>query len=151
MVVLDSGDSSPHNINDGTSENASAAPPRKRARVSKESPKDDSKPHVGRRGMAGKLENIMLMPIDVFAEVAKLLHPFDLLHLSWASKELRAIIMTKNARHMWIGSFKNLPLIPKCPSTMNEPQLAAILFDPVCSNKVETFVFAIQVYIVTAG
>ncbi|KAF8284513.1 hypothetical protein DL93DRAFT_2041195, partial [Clavulina sp. PMI_390] len=61
------------------------------------------------------------------------LHPFDLLHLSWASKELRAIIMTKNARHMWVGSFSNLSPIPKCPPTMNEPQFAAFLFDAICS------------------
>jgi hypothetical protein len=69
-------------------------------------------------------------------QVAKYLHPRDLLYLARTSKSLRAILMTKNARHIWAVSLGNIKRLPGCFEDMSEPQYAAFLFEQVCSAKV---------------
>lgn len=61
--------------------------------------------HVGRSdrpsryvaGRRGKLKLMTEMPIDTLHEVFRQLNFFDLLHLSWASKRLRVLIMKRSA------------------------------------------------------
>jgi hypothetical protein len=69
-------------------------------------------------------------------QIAKYLHPRDLLHVARTSKILRAVLMTKNACHIWTVSFRNLEGLPECPDFMSGPQYAAFLFELVCSVKV---------------
>lgn len=55
------------------------------------------------------VSNLMTeMPLDTLLEIFDQLEPLDLLHLSWSSKSLNAIIMGKAARFLWdTGSFSD--------------------------------------------
>ena len=52
--------------------------------------------------------------------------------------------MTKNARHIWVVSFRKIEGLPECPDFMSEPQYAAFLFELVCSVKVLLDVVALR-------
>jgi hypothetical protein len=41
------------------------------------------------------------VPLDVIYEIFGLLEPVDLLHISWASKSLNAIVTSKAAEFLW--------------------------------------------------
>ena len=60
---------------------------------------DSTQPKI--KGKKGKLRNMTKMPIDILFEVFGQLEPVDLLHLSRATKELRAILITSNATFLW--------------------------------------------------
>ena len=53
------------------------------------------------KGKKGKLKDMTKMPIDILFEVFSQLEPVDLLHLSRATKELRAMLITSNATFLW--------------------------------------------------
>ncbi|EEB96829.1 hypothetical protein MPER_03964, partial [Moniliophthora perniciosa FA553] len=48
------------------------------------------------------------MPMDVFFEILEHLKPHDLLRLTWTSKELRQILMSKTSMTIWKTS-RHLP------------------------------------------
>ncbi|KAG8911602.1 hypothetical protein FRC02_006506 [Tulasnella sp. 418] len=88
---------------------------------------------VQRSRVAGRLAVLMNMPVDVFAEICSHLFPIDILHLSWASKCLRSILMSKSAKHIWRGARENrLPTLPPFPDDLSEPQYIALLFTNMC-------------------
>lgn len=60
-----------------------------------------SRPDGRVRGKRGQLKLMTEMPMDVLYEIFASLEPIDLLHMSWASKTLNAIIMSKSARFLW--------------------------------------------------
>lgn len=106
------------------------------------------------KGRRGRLRFMTEMPLDVLHEIFRELEPLDLVHLSWASKSLRAIVMGKPARYIWKEvrvqhslSFsrvlnllhqlferhftsKNPP--PNCPDDLNLAQYAHFLFTKTC-------------------
>ncbi len=41
------------------------------------------------------------IPLDTLHEIFRELEPVDLLHLSWANKSLRSVVMEKTARYIW--------------------------------------------------
>ncbi|KAL1944342.1 hypothetical protein VTO73DRAFT_3527 [Trametes versicolor] len=84
------------------------------------------------RVRAGRLANLMDMPVDIFLEIVMKMHPLDLLRLSRASKHFRSILLTKNSRHLWVSAFKNVPGVPACSPYISEPRYAAALFDQYC-------------------
>ncbi|KAG8916089.1 hypothetical protein FRC02_004233 [Tulasnella sp. 418] len=104
---------------------------------------------VQRSRVAGRLAVLMNMPVDVFAEICSHLFPIDLLHLSWASKRLRSILMSKSAKHIWRSARENqLPTLPPCPDDLSEPQYIALLFTNICqvcgANRAQRFHFTMR-------
>lgn len=98
---------------------------------------------------AGKLRNLMLMPVDIFAEVlpawklhslslnwfpqiCTYLHPKDLRSLSLTTKGLRSILMSKNSKHIWKSCLNAIAGIPECPRDMREPEYVRLLFTAMC-------------------
>ncbi|KAG8940628.1 hypothetical protein FRC03_005279 [Tulasnella sp. 419] len=70
---------------------------------------------VQKSRVAGRLAELMNMPVDVFAEC------------------LRSILMSKSAKHIWRGARENqLPTLPPCPDDLSEPQYIALLFTNIC-------------------
>lgn len=53
------------------------------------------------RGRRGHLKLMTEMPFDILLEIFGQLDPIDLLHLSWSTKTLRDIIMSKSGRILW--------------------------------------------------
>ncbi|CAE6444546.1 unnamed protein product [Rhizoctonia solani] len=106
-------------------------PNRKRARraqkgkdgsVSAEAPK--------RPKVKGKLEVFKNVPV----EIAKYLHPFDLVLLSRVNKFFRELFMSRQAASIWTSARYNVPGLPPCPPGLCEPQYAALLFTKMCSQ-----------------
>ncbi|KAM5542623.1 hypothetical protein V8D89_003584 [Ganoderma adspersum] len=75
----------------------------------------------------------MSLPVDVLLEIATHCHPLDLLRLSRVSKKLRAVLLTKRNRSVWVRARNGLDLpMPACPEDMSEPKYAFFVFEPVC-------------------
>lgn len=53
------------------------------------------------RGRRGHLRRMTEIPLDTLHEIFRELEPVDLLHLSWANKSLRSVVMEKTARYIW--------------------------------------------------
>ncbi|KAH8113498.1 hypothetical protein DFH11DRAFT_1598996 [Phellopilus nigrolimitatus] len=83
--------------------------------------------------ISGKLALMLQMPFDVFCEIAGHLSPLDLLHLARSTRPLRDMLMSKSARQIWCTSLSALD-IPECPSDINEPQLASLIFENFCQG-----------------
>ncbi len=58
------------------------------------------------KGRRGLLKTMTEIPLDTIHDIFRNLEPLDLLHLSWSSKRLRAVVMEKSARYIWqdVGS-----------------------------------------------
>lgn len=97
----------------------------------------------------GKLKMLPEMPLDILFEVrlnTKIQHscitntsqifslvtPLDVLHLSRATKALRAILMSRTAVTVWKAAFKFEPELPAAPKDLNEPQWANLVFSKHC-------------------
>ena len=65
-------------------------------------------------------------------QIISWLEPLDLLHLTRASKALRAKLMSKDNSRLWKAARKNVPGLPACPSVLSEPRYAAFVFDQYC-------------------
>ncbi|KAG8747957.1 hypothetical protein FRC11_012197, partial [Ceratobasidium sp. 423] len=74
------------------------------------------------------------LPIELLVEIAKYLHPLDLIHLSRANKFLRSMFMRRPAVEVWRAALGNSGL-PPCPDdSMAEPRYAALIFLEQCSE-----------------
>ncbi|KDN43612.1 hypothetical protein RSAG8_05989, partial [Rhizoctonia solani AG-8 WAC10335] len=106
-------------------------PTRKRARRAQKE-KDSSVPIEGskRAKVKGKLEIFKNVPV----EIARYLHPFDLVLLSRVNKFFRELFMSRQAASIWTSARHNVPGIPPCPPELCEPQYAALLFTKMCSQ-----------------
>ncbi|KAH9884934.1 hypothetical protein C8Q73DRAFT_796049 [Cubamyces lactineus] len=94
--------------------------------------KKEKKPKVIRM-RAGRLADLMDMPLDIFLEILSHLEPIDLIRLSRSSKHFRSMLMTRRARYLWDAAFRNVdPQIPPCPPYISSPRYAAALFDHYC-------------------
>ncbi|KAG8921544.1 hypothetical protein FRC02_000177 [Tulasnella sp. 418] len=116
-------------------------PPRQSAR-----PK---KVPVQRSRAARRLAEWMNMSVDVFAEICSHLFPIDPLHLSWGSKRLCSIPISKSARHIWHSARKGqLPTLPPCTDDLSEPRYIALLFTNICqvcgANRARLFHFTMR-------
>ncbi|EEB99933.1 hypothetical protein MPER_00255, partial [Moniliophthora perniciosa FA553] len=78
------------------------------------------------------LRSIMEMPMDVLFEILGHLKPHDLLRLTWTSKKLRQVLMSKTSMTIWETSRVRAG-IPDPSAVMSEPALANLLFHPFCS------------------
>ncbi|KAG8908297.1 hypothetical protein FRB99_007831 [Tulasnella sp. 403] len=86
----------------------------------------------GKKRKSGRLEGLMRMPVDVFAEVCGYLKPIDLLHLARSSKRLREILMSKESKPLWCRSRSLLNALPDCPEDLSEPAYASLMFENGC-------------------
>ncbi|KAI9058976.1 hypothetical protein FKP32DRAFT_1580835 [Trametes sanguinea] len=105
--------------------------PQKRART--RGPKGDTTSGASGRRAVGRLAGLMHIPMDVFFEILSMLHPQDLLHLSRASKQLRAVVLSRKCRFVWAASLASVDGLPPCPEDMSEPAYAALLFTHICT------------------
>lgn len=81
------------------------APPRKKKKVTTTAEPKSSAPVEDDfrkiRGKRGALKTMTEMPVDILLEILSQLQPVDLLHVSRATKALRAIIFEANAKFLW--------------------------------------------------
>ncbi|RDX52690.1 hypothetical protein OH76DRAFT_1433438 [Lentinus brumalis] len=95
---------------------------------------DNMASHKPKGRNAGKLMLMMSVPMDVFYEIVSHMEPKDLLQLSRASKELRALLLSKkDTRRLWVAARNNVvPPLPDCPEDMSEPRYAFLVFERFC-------------------
>ncbi|KAJ7902121.1 hypothetical protein B0H14DRAFT_3852149 [Mycena olivaceomarginata] len=74
------------------------------------------------------------LPLDIFLEILKIVHPLDLLHLSRTSKTLRAFLLNRNrAEFIWRASFELIEdSPPKCPPYASQVSWIRLLVEEVC-------------------
>lgn len=68
----------------------------------------------------------------------QVIHPRDLLNLSWSCKEIRAFLMQKDAAFLWkhcLRAFKGLPPNPK---HVIEPAWVTLMFTTYCTVRTYT-------------
>lgn len=130
----------------------------KRVRTTKTTAKDKA---AERRNKKAKLSILPGMPIDILYEVRdflcrftsslmrtgsqvfSLVHPKDLLHISWTAKILNGFLTCKSSRHVWQASFKGIPegeRPPPCPSVITEMAYANLVYGRFCTVRVLAFV-----------
>ncbi|KAG8945208.1 hypothetical protein FRC04_001114 [Tulasnella sp. 424] len=71
----------------------------------------------------GKLQDIMNLPIEIFAKICYYLDPLDLRHLALTNKRVWDFLMTKEAKHIWKETLSSVKDLPECPTDLNEPQM----------------------------
>ncbi|KAG8767564.1 hypothetical protein FRC12_006170 [Ceratobasidium sp. 428] len=119
---------------------------KKRARTSQATSQAGRKKYV--RGKQGGLQGLMRMPIEIFTEIACLLWPEDLLALAWSNKFFHGVLFQRSAVHIWQCAQSNVPGLPPCPSELNEPQYAALVFSKTCTLCGATATARPDVYLV---
>ncbi|KAL1754822.1 hypothetical protein FB107DRAFT_263016 [Schizophyllum commune] len=72
------------------------------------------------------------MPCDILYEIFGCLHPLDLLHLSRATKALRAILLSRSATSVWKRSFSSVEDAPSIPDDISIPHLSSLMFESAC-------------------
>ncbi|KAG8759817.1 hypothetical protein FRC11_001330 [Ceratobasidium sp. 423] len=100
-----------------------------RKRVRRSGPKHDVQ-------ASKALETTLLinLPVEVLIEIARYVHPLDLIMLSRVNKYFRELFMDKRSAMIWRSAQENLPGLPPCPEEVCEPQYAAMLFAKRCSS-----------------
>jgi len=108
-----------------------ASPPRPNKRQKTKPQKDvPAKPSVPRvdnfrrvKGRKGKLRIMTEIPVDTLLEIFSHVEPLDLLHLSWATKDLHALITASRNSFLWtrvrmLFRSNSTPLTPPRPRSM---------------------------------
>ncbi|EJF65483.1 hypothetical protein DICSQDRAFT_152678 [Dichomitus squalens LYAD-421 SS1] len=93
-----------------------------------------SSPRRHLRGRRGGLRDMPEMPLDILFEIFGFLHPKDLLNLSRATREFRALLMSRNSAPFWREARKLVEGLPEPPSYLSEPAYANLLFCAHCHN-----------------
>ena len=107
-----------------------------------------------RRKRSSKLSKFPTIPLDVMYEVScpvpgqlgspltfsvtqifSLLHPRDLLRVSWTTKAFRGVLSDRSLKPIWKESLASIEGLPSCPRDLSEPAYAALLFSPYCSVR----------------
>jgi len=121
----------------------------KRARTAKTTAKGEQQK---KRRKKAKLSMLPEMPVDILYEVRKclsialflmrgrpqifsLVHPRDLVRISWTAKVFNEFLTSKSSRHVWDASFSTIPKSeqpPACPSEMTEMAYANLLYGQCC-------------------
>ncbi|KAF9005763.1 hypothetical protein BDZ89DRAFT_1168857 [Hymenopellis radicata] len=103
--------------------------PAKRARTSAS---DDAPPKPMRRRKAGKLEQLLHMPLELLLEIFQFLEPLDVLRLARLTKSFRALLMHRSTRNCWRAALDNIEDLPEPFDGMSEPQWVNLLYHPQC-------------------
>ncbi|KAG8704657.1 hypothetical protein FRC09_003405 [Ceratobasidium sp. 395] len=107
---------------------SSLARPLKRTRVGTSTSKA---PHKNRAG--NENENMMTLPIEIFAQVLSYVTPCSLVALIRTNKALRRILLDPSSKPIWQSAAARVPGLFDCPYWMPEPQFAALLFTTLCT------------------
>ncbi|KAF8602459.1 hypothetical protein BDV93DRAFT_474446, partial [Ceratobasidium sp. AG-I] len=104
----------------------------KRARTGPTTPKASRKTSsdTKKRNNFGLIE----VPIEIFTEIASLIHPKDLLSLARCCKKLRGMLMQSSAAHIWRLAESNVEGLPQRPGDISGAQYAALLFTTSCTS-----------------
>ncbi|KAI9507306.1 hypothetical protein F5148DRAFT_134881 [Russula earlei] len=89
------------------------------------------------RRVKGRLQNMLLLPLDALFMIFSKLGPMDLVNLSRTSKDLRQLLMSRKSMWVWITARQKAGAtsVPDPPEDMSEPAWALLLFGPaVCSE-----------------
>ncbi|RPD72973.1 hypothetical protein L226DRAFT_142393 [Lentinus tigrinus ALCF2SS1-7] len=76
--------------------------------------------------------NLENLPVELYFELARYVHPIDLLNLARTSKSIRSILLAKRNQQIWKIALYSIPLLPPCPKDMSHPSYTALLFDEHC-------------------
>ncbi|KAJ7183382.1 hypothetical protein C8R46DRAFT_1209540 [Mycena filopes] len=96
---------------------------------------------VQRQGPA-RFDNV---PLEIFSEFLRGLHPRDLLQLARTSKPLRKILMTSDSRRLWLRALSKVPGLPKLPDTFPGPLVTYLLFEFRCTTCAKTLPLNVQI------
>ncbi|KAB5590866.1 Protein SFI1 [Ceratobasidium theobromae] len=109
-------------------------PARKRLkRSNEEKGESDFLPTKAPKRVKNKPQFLLTLPVEIFIEIAKYLHPSDLVMLSRANKFFRSLFMSRRSAPIWSSARQSIPDLPPCPGDISEPQYAAMLFTTACS------------------
>ena len=129
----------------------------KRVRTSKTAAKGKQQ---AKRRKTAKLSMLPDMPIDILYEVRgffcircfltrrgsqifSLVHPRDLMRISWTSKILNQFLTSKSSRHVWQASFEGIPEgekpPPPCPPEITEMGYAKLMYGQCCTVCLSVF------------
>ncbi|CAA7267091.1 unnamed protein product [Cyclocybe aegerita] len=103
------------------SELVAEKPMKKRSPTTRDNVPIDTTDYSRVRGRRGKLKLMTEMPLDILLEIFSELEPLDLLHISRATKDLRAIVTNPTHAFLWIRVYENAPapVPPPCPPGMS--------------------------------
>jgi len=141
------------------------APPAKRAKKGSGSAQAKQSSAKGSR-QKKSLSMLPTMPLDVLFEVKKScisgcrptlivyrmhqvfshLTPKDIINLSRTSRVFRDTLMMRNATSVWKAARERFGA-PECPSNMNEPQWAVLLFGNLCQVRERSNFFTVPWYL----
>ncbi|KAI0734945.1 hypothetical protein C8Q72DRAFT_805643 [Fomitopsis betulina] len=88
----------------------------------------------GRRRKLRSLDDIVNMPTDVMHEITRYLHPRDILHLSWTSKDFHKFLMRKSSAYIWKRSLVYVENLPSRPEKLIEPAWFTFMFTTWCTG-----------------
>ncbi|KAG8903826.1 hypothetical protein FRB99_002677 [Tulasnella sp. 403] len=80
----------------------------------------------------GKLRHVLELPVEVVLEIARHLHPANLVQLSRVSKRFRSLLMSRASRPVWQSSLSTVKDLPPCPANFSEPAYARLCFLNEC-------------------
>ena len=69
-------------------------------------------------------------------QVCKYLHPRDILHLSWASKDFHAFFSRKSSASIWKQSLERVRGLPPRPDKLIEPAWVTFMFTTWCTASI---------------
>lgn len=76
------------------------------------------------------------------SQIFSLIHPRDLLQVSWTWKILNRFLTSRSSRHVWQASFKTIPeneMPPPCPPEITEFTYANLLYFQFCMVCIPIF------------
>ncbi|KAF8912071.1 hypothetical protein CPB84DRAFT_1841774 [Gymnopilus junonius] len=120
-------------------------PPRKKQKVALKAKPNSSAPVEDDfrkiRGRRGALKTMTEMPVDILLEIFSQLQPVDLLHISRATKALRAIVLEESSKFLWEQVYRNVPgpeKPPACPPGMSPLHYTNVLYGRYCQSCTST-------------
>ncbi|KAH8836025.1 hypothetical protein DL96DRAFT_104662 [Flagelloscypha sp. PMI_526] len=120
----------------------------RKARISDTRPTRPSN-GVKQKVRKGRLCLLPELPLDVLYEIFGHLHPVDLLHLARSTKNLRRVILTKNALSVWRATYPSPEEIPTAPEDVPLPVWCSLIFENFCQSclavNVRKVYFALRV------
>ncbi|QRV93653.1 hypothetical protein RhiJN_21671 [Ceratobasidium sp. AG-Ba] len=129
-VDVASGESSAESPYGRQTDSPSPPPRRKRRALTVPSPK---KAPVCVSRKKGRLSGVLLLPIEVFTEIASHLTPPDVIALSRSNRYFNKLLLSRSALHIWTAAIRNVPGLPPCPKDLCQPQYAALIYSKYCS------------------
>ena len=68
------------------------------------------------------------------------LHPKDLLHLAWTSKELNRLFTSRQTLNVWKATLADVPDLPPCPEDLTLLEYVRLMFEDICTvSEILTF------------